>query len=379
MNVHDVRRLAGGLAFAAFATLLAACSGQSQVSPAGGVARAPQGGTMAASLLAPSSGTFQPTGDHCISSQGAFLFANDYKTGTVDEFCEDGVLAPPHHNTLFAFCTGCGGWGLAVSPTSQALAIGTSAGTVTLWNVAANGTVTPQNSTLTLDGGVGTNFPLGICFDGTGGLYATNYGTNKIDYFNAATLVSPGGNPTGSWSTTKTTLGYFLACDFDGPTGENYLMLSGELLKNNVYDFVLSQVVNGAPPVGNVVIADLVVRNFGPSPNALAGGLTINKKDNLVVADENGTLYEMGTSEPWANIIAKCTDKPYISGISFDETQDEIWSSFDTVVPATEVISNQFPFAPAKKCKTGTSRGPAVPSMGEKEYLGIAVYPNTGV
>jgi len=376
MNVHVVRRLAGGLAFAAFAALLVACSGQSQVSPAGGAPGAPQTDTLAAPLYAPSSGTFQPTGGHCISSQGAYLFANDYKTGTVDEFCEDGVLAPPHHNTLFAFCTGCGGWGLAVDPTTQTLAIGTNAGTVTLWSVTAAGAVTPLNSTLTLDGGVGTNFPLGICFDGTGGLYATNYGTNKIDYFNAATLVSPGGNPTGSWNTTKTTIGYFLACDFDGKNGENYLMLSGELLSGGVYDFVLSQVVNGAPPVGNIAIADLVVHNFGST--ALAGGLTLNKKDNLVVADENGTLYEMGTSEPWANIIAKCTDTKYISGISFDETQDEVWSSFDTAVPAAEVISNKFPF-PGRKCKPGTSRGPAVPSMGEKEYLGIAVWPNTGV
>jgi hypothetical protein len=379
MNLHVAKPLGGGLALTVFAALLAACSGQSQGSPAGVPAREPQAGIEATNLRAPSQG-FQKTGNQCISSQGAYLFANDYKTGNVDEYCEDGAFAKPHHNTLFAFCAGCGGWGLAVSPTAaQTLAIGTNLGTVTLWNVAANGTVAPQNSPpLTLDGGTGTNFPSGICFDGTGGLYATNYNTNIIDYFSAATL-GTGGGPTGSWTTTTVTIPYFLACDFDGPTGENYLMVSGELLKNSVFNFVLTQVVNGLPPVGNHAIADVVVHNFGPSPNALAGGLTLDKQDNLIVADENGTLYKMGTSEPWANILAKCTDLAFISGISFDETQDEVWSSNDVAAPATKVISNQFPFPRVGKCKPGTSRGPAVPSMGEKEYIGIAVWPNTGV
>jgi hypothetical protein len=38
-------------------------------------------------------------------------------------------------------------------------------------------------------------YPLGLRFDGTGGLYATEYPTNQIDYWSNAQVVGAGGAP----------------------------------------------------------------------------------------------------------------------------------------------------------------------------------------
>jgi len=347
--------------------------------PAATFARGPA--TTAGFSRAGFTGQFQPTGVTCKKS--VYLFANDYATKNVDEFCEDS--AKGKNNALVSICAACGGWGLAVSPITQELAIGTNDSTVTLWTVAANGTITYTGSTLVLSQ-PGTE-PLGICFDGTGGLYATDYSSNAIDYFDAAEVAGPGSSsPTGTWLTETNQINYYLACAFKrtakGKVKNNILMADG-VAKNLRYkeDFTLTY-VSDTTPVGAVPVADSVSFDFGEFPPNVPGGLTLNKKNNLVVSNQKGYLYDMGTREVWANPpVVSCPDLGDYSGIVFDDKQDEIWADFIThSSPPTEAVSTVYPLAATGPCVTpGSSGGPAIPNDGEGDYLGIAVWPNKGV
>jgi hypothetical protein len=399
----QVSKLIATLAAAAFAALLAGCGGASQlataVSISGGAAQSlsPKHSNglhtpTVVPLLAGEART-EPSGSFVMSANpppnakctSAFLFANDNTTGNVDMFCEDGT-----HKHVLGKCIGCGGWGLAVSPVilpgelTENLAIGKSGGTITVWRSLPTPVLV---STLTLGGASAGANALGICFDGTGGLYATNYPTNEIDYFAIGKVLGPGGGPTRKLFTTTITQGFWLACDFDTlvvqkqpppPSFEDFVMLSG--LDSSLNALVAS--------VNLFSGADTTVQTLGnwTAGTGFPGGLTINKNDVLVADNQFGKLLDLGTVEPW-NLPASsvCTwgyfPHQYYP-IVFDDTQLEIWAGDlnHTGSAFTQAISNTWPFPNNSPCPVPGESGPRTPPIpGEKNYLGVAVYPNNGV
>ena len=388
------------LAAAGLAGMLAACSGQGQVPSTGSLVGAQSVdhatrtlSPMATSRLSNSPGPvphstmaqflgrkYQESAHSFASSRKkcpkrAYIYANDNTTGDVDLYCEDAVAGAT--NTLLATCTGCGGWGLAVSPATQQLAIGTSAGTVTTWTInPATGIPVATGAVLQLASGD----PLGICYDSSGGLYATDFPSNQIDYFGPGSVGTAGTwNPTGNWIMSTTQTGYYLACDFDKLySSENILMVDGWDSSGND---VLSNVAVAGVPGPATPVADAIKWVYGPGSVAFPGGMTLNKHDNLVVSNQYGVLNDMGFKELWKNApTATCKDQYDYTGIVFDDAQDEIWADAVSSSGATAVLSNKYPLN-NNACVPGTSGTIAQPNPanGETLYLGVAVYPNRGV
>ena len=302
----------------------------------------------------------------------ARLFGSDNTTGNLDVFCEDGVTGKPnvHVKTL----AGAAGWGVAVQPSGRMLAVGKSGGTISVYASALNPT-TPS-VTLTLSGQSAGDNAYGLCWDDKGGLYATNWPANTIDYF-AGPLVS--GGPTSTITTTTVTEDYYLACDFDKrETGNN-----GDLL---VYGFntsspnVDSDVAIVALPAG----PDTVVQTLGSlnTGNGFPGGLAMSAKDDLLANDQYGTLYDLGVKEPWKTApVGSCTwgfNPNDYTNIAFDNTQTEVWASDINFGGTTYLQSNGAPPLSGTCVTPGESGGPTAPISGEGSYLGVAVYPNLG-
>lgn len=384
----QVSKLTATLVAAAFAALLAGCEGGSQLASAGNGGHTPMMvPLLAGEVVTRPGGSFVTSANPAAKTactSNAYLFANDNTTGNVDMFCEDGS-----QKHVIGTCVGCGGWGLAVSPVilpaqpTENLAIGKSGGTVTVWK---NLPTPVLISTLTLGGaGAGAN-ALGICFDGTGGLYATNYPTNEIDYFAFAKVTGAGGGPTRVLHTTTITQDFWLACDFDSlvvrrkpppPSFEDIVMVSG--LDSNLNALVSY--------VNLFTGATTTVQTLGnwTAGTGFPGGLTINKNDVLVADNQFGKLLDFGSIEPWtapASFVCTWGYFPHqYYPIVFDDTQLEIWAGDlnHTGGVFTQAIGNAWPF-PNGPCPVPGESGPrTTPIPGEKNYLGVAVWPNNGV
>jgi hypothetical protein len=315
----------------------------------------------------------------------AFLYASDNKTGNLDEFCEDGKP-----NALVMTVPAAAGWGLAVQPpqfghgNSHQMAVGVTGGTISIYtNLPTIGGA--PGSVLTLSGkGSGDN-ALGLCWDDLGGLYATNWPRDTIDYFNAAT-VAAGGGPNNTITTTTITEDFYLACDFapDESGNSGYLMLSGYALGTPNMDSDVAWVKLPAGP-------DVVVLKLGnhKAISGFPGGLALDKNDHLLVNNEYGLLYDVGNKEPWNNKAkATCSwafNPNDLTDIVFDETQKlEVWAADVTFVPPSAFVtyaqSENYPLRNLMSCVTpGQSGGPTPQIAGEQQYLSIAVYKNIGV
>jgi hypothetical protein len=280
-----ISQLVCALAATAFAALLTGCSGSgSQLAPAG----SPSDGTMqsldlGARLPQLTENRFIGTVAPCT----ACLYASDEATGDVDLFPEDGPFGSS------AICSGCGGYGLAVSTgSSPLLAMGTKTGKVTIFKLYGLGSpASPYyHNTLTLTGGSA----LGICFDGSGGVYADNFGSSNIDHWTSA-LAGTGHTVIPAHGDVNNV--YYLACDTESST----------VTKLYAYGYnsnTTSEPVNVdlvAQP-GGLETPESLVGSFN-SGTGFPGGLAINDQDDLIVNNEyNQTLYNMGTTEPWAGI-----------------------------------------------------------------------------
>jgi hypothetical protein len=372
--------------FVAFATtalvaFLAGCSGGSQFAPAQSgsatqsVNRAPardaSRGVQASLTGGPavmtsrlSDGRFVSTGIKPNKTVPQ-LFLSDNPTGNVDQFNEDKP------NALVATCAGCGGWGLAVSPdklgATQLLAIGKSGGSILIYDTLPTPTLI---STLTTSGGNA----YGICFDGTGGIYSTDFGAStNVDYFTKAQVLGAGGGPTTTLHTTALTDARYTACDYDklGSKGENYVMVNG---------FTGA----GTDGVEELLPVDALVNTVAGPNGSFPGGLALDKKDDLIVNDQYGAMFDLGNKEPWkAHYKASCTwgfNPNDYTNIAFDDVQNEIWAADPTFAGVTMGVSNKYKFAGGNKaCAPGPSGGPTATQSGEAQYLGVAVWPNGGV
>ncbi|MBV9647175.1 MAG: hypothetical protein JO043_06915 [Candidatus Eremiobacteraeota bacterium] len=300
----------------------------------------------------------------------AYTYASDNTTGDLDQFCEDTP------NTLVKTLTGAAGWGLAVQPGKKQLAAGKTGGTISVYKNATS--LTTPYAVLTLSGASSGDNAYGICWDDVGGIYATNWPSNVINYF--APPLKTGETPT-SITTTTVTEDYYVACDFDkSETGnKGYLMVYG--LNGSTGDSDVAQVTLPSGP-------DTVVQTLGNinQGTGFPGGLTINKKDELLANNQYGTLYDLGKKEPWnAKITHSCTwgfNPNDFTNISWDNTLKEVWASninFGGTHTVTYLQSVAYPLPTSGACVTpGESGGPTTAISGESSYLGVAVYKNLG-
>jgi hypothetical protein len=377
------------LAATALVAFLAGCAGSSQFAPTGGTttqsvnhaqpvgslvrqdAKATLFGAPAIRTTRLSENSFHSFGTEPDKTV-AVLFASDNSTGNVDEFKEDKPTNP------IATCAGCGGWGLAVSPSapvgSQLLAVGKSGGTVSIYKTL---TGTPVFvASLTLSGGGSGDNAYGICFDDSGGLWADNWPSNGIDYFTAAQVNGGGGAATATIFGSSNLAEYYLACDWDTPKkGENILLSYGYDSSSNV----------NVDTVNTSTGAETLVANVGNlgSGTGFPGGIAVDKKDDLLANDQYGTLYEYAGADKW-KLKGSCTwgfNPNDWTSIVFDDTQKESWAGDLQFSSAGEfAISTKLPLAKSGACKPGESGGPSTKQSGETAgYLGIAVYPNNGV
>jgi hypothetical protein len=379
----------------ALSALLAACSGgSSNLSPAiskssqGGQAvnRAAVGGlssrTIGPFASAPLNEQFartlqvnMPAGVPVIGNAAtctAYLYASDYTTGNLDEFCED------QPNARVVTIPRGAGWGLAVEPGKAQLAVGKTGGTISIYNTLpkiAGG----RSAVLTLST-PNTN-AYGLCWDNSGGLYATNWPQANIDYFDAA-RVAAGGSATSTLTPKTVTEPYYLACDFDKAESGNkgYLMLGGFALGTPNRDNDVSRFELPSGP-------DKVVQQLGSysTGTGFPGGLALKSDDTLIANSQDGTVYDLGNKAPWsAPPKAACTwsflHPDLFTSIVFDGAQKEIWAS-DTLFPVngTYALTIAYPLPTTGGCfSSGESGGPTPMISGETQYLGVAVYPNNG-
>jgi hypothetical protein len=133
-----------------------------------------------------------------------------------------------------------------------------------------------------------------------------------------------------------------------------------------------------------------VEQTLGTFPAHFPGGMAINQLDNLVVSDTyNGTLDNLGATEPWNNVAADTAcnmpgfPNTYYVDVAFDDVQNEIWANnFNLPIPpgSTDAVSNAYPIVNGMPCVTpGQSGGPTAMGASGKFWEGIAVSPNTGV
>jgi hypothetical protein len=312
----------------------------------------------------------------------AYIFASDNVTGNVYEYCED---IPPGTTTPQVTYPGWGGWGLAISSATQRLAMAKKNGTISIYNVNAAGVLGAIGPAGKLHLGTPNAGALGLCFDSAGGLYATNYPTAEIDYFNNVEVGALAGNqfPTTSWQAQDGSgnpfYGYYLACDLENP-GPDYVMVDGVDNGGNV------DVAEFVGP-GIVTPTISISQTLGPLASNYPGGLTLNSNDNLVVSDTYaGDLIDLGAVEPWDNggsdrvcLVPGFPANAFLP-ISFDDEQNEIWAGNLMSVSSnfnTDAVSNAYPFL-GSNCVIGQSGGPTA-IIPREEFFGIAVSPNTGV
>jgi hypothetical protein len=327
--------------------------------------------------------------------KNAYIYTSETVTADLDVFCED-TAKKGTPNGLISQTPGLAGWGLAVSPDKlpvptttcglpafqELLAVGTNSGTINIYCKLSGGGYTqlnPSTSPLTLTQGDA----YGICFDQTGGIYATEFPYNTIAHFTNAQLAT-GGTPT-ILTTNVNVAQYYVACDYDKlmlkgkPKGENYLMAYGFDANGNV------NVTNVNTSTG----AETVEQTIGNvnSGTGFPGGLALDRRDDLVVNNQYGTLYyfnpELWNSKPLGTCTWGYNPNDY-TNIVFDDRQDEIWAA-DTNFSASGLFttygqSNAFPFKGSGACSPGSSGyQTSHPLAGESQYLGIAVWPNRGV
>jgi len=361
------------LAATAFAAILAGCSGGgSQVAPSAGngVTQSVVRGHAPTIDVMGHPGNRTPIQSELkfsgVGMDGAApkLFLSNNTTGAIDLYPEDNPTNPT------ASCAGCGGWGLAVRPgAGSVLAAGTSSGTVNIFALPA----LTLSATVSLTGG-GSAY--GLCFDFAGGLWADNWPTGTLNYWKKADLVTGHAPDKTINAAGDANIVYYLACDAESKK-ENTLYAYGY---NSSSDAVN---VDGVNKISGAETADFTAGNLG-SGTGFPGGLAISAKDDLVVNNQYGTLYEAGVKEPWKGNGSKgCTwgfNPNDITNVAYDNLQKEVWGSninFGGTTLMTYGESIKASPVATGTCATGESGGPST-GIANDEYLGVAVFPNLG-
>jgi hypothetical protein len=289
-----------------------------------------------------------PEGHGCRQDAGT-LFASGNVTGNLDAYCGAGK-GPIRPNEMRFQGIETAGWGLAVDRTSKFLAVGVRGGTVDLYNVLAFGA--PHVLTL---GHAGNN-AFALSWDAKGGLYATEFPNQYLDYF---------GTP---WTESTPTCVYtskLIARMFSVAAGGTSVDIYGEGNGSAVY---VINLVNGSTCAG----PEKVIASFG---SGVPGGLATNHAGRVVANDQVGVLYDLGRY-PGGTPVASCTwpsGRNELTNITFDAAGN-IWGAAAATYGTfpTYLVSFRYPFQSGGDCVSpGPSGGPTLQVSGD-EYFGVA-------
>jgi len=360
------------LAATAFIALLAGCSGGSALAPSGTTA---QGPTQSAAHVAmikngarPFASTkanamwqtrgpivnmqsrgFVPVQDDGKSPEGkSLIFASDNFTGNVDAYNEStGALAYQ--------CAGCGGWGVAVSKGhGNHLAVGTFGGEVTIWKVGSHSI--SLISTLTESLAASGYNADGVTWDDKGGVYASDWPSNTVDYWNAS-AVAAGGAPTSSFQVSALDAVYYLSW-----------VKKPAQLEASGYDSSLNvDLVNATTDTIQNVDGNLSQGTGFP------GGVDTDKSTNVYMNDQYGTITEYPNAGN-QSASASCNwgfDPNDYTGIALGTAETSVWGADINFGSGLESYGQEDTLPLSGSCSATLNTSPAQVS---EEYLGIASY-----
>ena len=224
--------------------------------------------------------------------------------------------------------TGAGGGGIATNVKGQ-LAAGTinpstDGGEINTYTVTSDG-ATANNVTLTLSSG----FPDGITYDAKGDIYASDFPSSNVDFFDAATVAS-GGSATKTYTLPDFEYVYYVQAFgnkiyVDGDTSEGFGV--GELTKKG--DKVL---ING--------IVDPVEDAGFP------GGLAIDSKHNIIVNNQYGSISTY--AKPYTGGPSAITEWGFdpndVTGIALDLLQENVYG-VDINFGGSSLVGYPIPFS----------------------------------
>jgi len=348
---------------------LAACSGAPRVVPS-----APAAAT-AETQRAPRANA--PVAAETCPKQRGLIFASDNTSFDLYVYCgpgaKPGVVAPgaPPLRKL----AGVAGWGLAVEPNGNKLAVGQSTGTIAIYALPALG---KPLATLKLLHGPSGYVPYGLSWDSSGGLYATEWPVGYIDYWPTPLSVH---TPSCVYTSVTMSSVYYVAAhgtDSVDVYGIDEFTSDGPVILSNVTG--LTKPGCASQQTTETKIATLGTVSAG---TGFPGGIATNAKGELVAGNQLGSLYDMGPYPGAAKPVATCTwSAPAndYTALAFDARQTGLWLSNVTEGQslASDVVNVAYPLPAKGACVTpGPSGGPTQPVTND-EFLSVAVWHNAG-
>jgi hypothetical protein len=290
-----------------------------------------------------------------VKASDGYLFASDAVAGNVDVY--DSVTL-----ALEGQCPGCGGWGIKVSR-QGVLAIGTSGGSVALYQITPSGIETYATCPLTF--GPNGFEAEGIAFDAKGNLFAGDYPSNVIDYFSAKTIAAGCAGADESFYTNELEVVYYLAV-----SGSKTLLATG-------FDHNLNV---DLASVNRKTGDDTVLQTLGniSQGTAYPGGVAAGPGKTVFANNQYGSFTEYANGGKGA-ALGTCTwgfDPNDYTGIALDSTGKSIWAAdiaFANSPILTYAENDALPLG-GGACRVDADTVPLQPP-GE-EYIDVAVYPS---
>ena len=217
----------------------------------------------------------------CAAKTHGLLIASDNITANLDVYCGPGSGKVPANEKPFKTIVGVAGWGLAVEPERNQLAVGGSDGTISLYslpNLKLLSTITasPQGSS----GFVAS----GLSYDSAGGLYATNYLGPSVLYWADP---SGGGAPSCTANLKTITYAFFVVAS------EGSADVYGLYENSSNVPAVVSNVTNLSTCTGETETQIATLANLDDK-TGFPGGLSTNLHHEVLANDQFGTLYDLG-------------------------------------------------------------------------------------
>jgi hypothetical protein len=356
------------LAVVAVTLALAACVGAPRLVPAGPATLV--AGDEAARADAPLAAKACP-------KKRGLIFASDNTSLDLYLYCgpgpRPGVVAPGA--APLRKLAGVAGWGLAVEPGGNKLAVGQSAGTIAIYALPALG---KPLATLKLRHGPSGYVPYGLGWDTSGGLYATEWPAGYLDYWPDPVSVQ---TPSCIYTMTTMSSPYYVAAhgtDSVDVYGINDFTSAGTVVLSNVVG--LTKPGCSSQQTTETQIATLGTVSAG---TGFPGGIATNGHGDLVAGNQLGFLYDMGPYPGAAKPVSTCTwtaPANDYTALAFDARQTGLWLSnvdYGSSL-ASDAVDVGYPLPAKGACVTpGPSGGPTL-RVTNAEFLSVAVWRNAG-
>jgi hypothetical protein len=354
-------------AVAVVAVVLGACTGAPQF--------APQTGVIAPAVSSVSAAR-EPIAMRCPRKRG-LVFASDNTTMALYVYCgpgpKPGVVAPGAKplRTL----AGVAGWGLAVEPRGNRLAVGQFGGTIAIYALPALG---KPLATLKLQHAVSGYVPYGLSWDAAGGLYATEWPSSYVDYWaNPLTAHAPG----CVYTMPSMSEAYNVAAS--GSNSVDVYGVNGFSSNEPVILANVSGLATANCPSQQVQETQVATLGSLAQGTGFPGGIATDAKGELLAGNQMGFLYDMGPFPGAATPKATCTwSAPAndYTDVVLDARQSGIWVSnvnFGASL-ASDLVDVAYPLPANGPCVTPGPSGGPTGSVTNDEFLSVAAWKNAG-